>query len=898
MARSLVIVESPAKAKTINKYLGRNYTVKASIGHVMDLPKKTIGIRLPGEEEGGKKKKKSKAKKGSKKTKAQEKAPGKLISIDDDKIFEPTLQIIAGKGKVINDLRKAAITADAVYLAGDPDREGEAISAHLAMVLSKPAKYIEQEPSVSRFKKKDAKPEEPVKKEVENEAKKEVVAIDPKKIFRVTFNEITPKAIRAAFDRPRQVDTNLVDAQQARRVLDRIVGYKVSPILWDKVRRGLSAGRVQTVALRLIVEREMQIRAFVPQEYWTIHAILDAAQPPLFEAKLFKHKGEDIAVSNQETADKIVAAVSQAKWQVASVAQKEKKRNPPPPFTTSKLQQAAYNRLRYTAKRTMSLAQKLYEGVELGDEGSVALITYMRTDSVHVSNDALIQVRELIPERFGSNYLPEKPNYYKSKKDAQEAHEAVRPTDAMRAPEDVRKYLDEDLFKLYQLIWQRFVASQMLPAIFDQTTIDISAGDYTFRATGSVQKFDGYLRVYQTQAVNIDSEEDQKGDEGEGKSLPRVTEGQVLRLDQIRPDQHFTDPPPRYNDATLVKELEEKGIGRPSTYASIISTIVEREYVKKDQGRFSPTMLGERVSVLLIKSFDDIFDYTFTARLEEELDEIEEGKLPWRAAVREFWEKFVIDLDKAGDEMLSYKAGIPTGKKCEKCGQGELLERISRHGFFLGCSRYPDCDFIEDLSPELPELAPGEEPKIEACDNCGKDMAIKRGRFGTFLACTSLPDCNTPRRLVEGTRQARQPDEPLDEKCALCGEGLIKKHGLFGEFIGCSGYPKCKYTRPITMGIKCPKCPEGEFVRRGSVGRGGRPRLFYGCSRYPDCDFTTPFLALSPACPKSGAPFIVEKKTKIGTVHSCIKEGCDWEKLAPEPQSQLEEAPTPVGAKP
>src|SRR5713226_2681435 len=707
MARSLVIVESPAKAKTINKYLGRNFTVKASIGHVMDLPKKTIGIRLPGEEEGGKKKKR-KAKKGSKR--AKEKPAGKIIELDDDKIFEPTLQIIAGKGKVINDLRKSAMTADAVYLAGDPDREGEAISAHLAMVLSKPSKFIEQEPSVSRFKKKDAKPEEPAKEEAA--PKKEVVAIDPKKIFRVTFNEITPKAIRAAFDNPRQVDTNLVDAQQARRVLDRIVGYKVSPILWNKVRRGLSAGRVQTVALRLIVEREQLIRAFIPQEYWTIHAMLDAGQPPLFEAKLSKYKGEDIEVKNQEAADKIVAAVSKAKWQVAGVAQKEKKRNPPPPFTTSKLQQAAYNRLRYNAKRTMSLAQKLYEGVELGDEGSVALITYMRTDSVHVSSDALAQVRELIPERFGANYLPEKPNFYKSKKDAQEAHEAVRPTDVMRAPEDVRPFLKEDQFKLYQLIWQRFVASQMLPAIFDQTSIDISAGDYTFRATGSVQKFDGYLRVYQLPVAAADREDEEKDDEGEGKALPRVTEGQTLRLDQIRPDQHFTEPPPRYTEATLVKELEEKGIGRPSTYASIISTIVEREYVTKNQGRFSPTMLGERVSTLLVKSFEDIFDVTFTARLEEELDEIEEGKLPWREAVKEFWEKFVVDLDKAGDEMLSYKAGIPTGKKCEKCGQGELLERISRHGFFLGCSRYPECDFIQDLSPETPEEASG-EPKTE-----------------------------------------------------------------------------------------------------------------------------------------------------------------------------------------
>jgi len=892
MARSLVIVESPAKAKTINKYLGRNYTVKASVGHVMDLPKKTIGIRLPDEEEenGTKKKKSRKGKKN------KVKPVRKPITLDDDKLFEPTLQIIAGKGKVIHDLRKAADSADAVYLAADPDREGEAISAHLAMVLAKPNKFPEQEPSFPRFKKK-AKPEaaeEPPKKE---EPKKEIPPTDPKKIFRVTFNEITPKAIRAAFEHPGKVNANLVDAQQARRVLDRIVGYKVSPLLWNKVRRGLSAGRVQTVALRLIVEREREIRAFVPQEYWTIHAMLDAGQPPIFEAKLSKYKGEDIEVGNQEAADKIVAAVSKAKWQVTSVTQKEKKRNPPPPFTTSKLQQAAYNRLRYTAKRTMSLAQKLYEGVELGDEGSVALITYMRTDSVNVSAEALSEVRDMIPKCFGSNYLPEKPNYYKSKKDAQEAHEAVRPTDVSRAPEDVRKYLDDDLFKLYQLIWQRFVASQMLPAIFDQTAIDISAGDYTFRATGSVQKFDGYLRVYQTPAALSDREDEEKDDEGEGRTLPQVTEGQTLRLDTLRPEQHFTEPPPRYNDATLVKDLEEKGIGRPSTYASIISTLVEREYVTKDQGRFSPTMLGERVSVLLVKSFEDIFDVTFTARLEEELDEIEDGKLPWREAVREFWDKFIIDLDRADDEMLSYKAGIATGKKCPKCGQGELLERISRHGFFLGCNRYPDCDFIEDLSPAPP--ADTGEPKIEYCDNCGKEMVIKRGRFGSFLACKGYPDCKTTRRLVEGTRIALQPDEPLDEKCTLCGNGLIKKHGRYGDFIGCSGYPKCKYTRPITLGIKCPKCHDGEFVRRGSVGRGGRARIFYGCSRYPDCDFTTPHQPIAEPCPKCGAPFVVEKKSKIGTVRTCIKEGCDWEKLAPEPEAQPQpEEATPVGAKP
>ena len=878
MARSLVIVESPAKAKTINKYLGRNYIVKASVGHVMDLPKKTIGIRLPGEEENNGKKK-PRAKKGSKKAKV--KPVRKPVTLDDDKIFEPTLQIIAGKGKVIADLRKAANAADAVYLAGDPDREGEAISAHLAMVLSKPQKFTEQEPGASPFRKKAPPPTAEEEKEKEA-ARKEIIATDPKKIFRVTFNEITPKAIRAAFEHPRQVDTNLVDAQQARRVLDRIVGYKISPLLWNKVRRGLSAGRVQTVALRLIVERELEIRAFTPVEYWTIHAMLDAGQPPLFEAKLFKYKGEDLAVSTQAEAGAVVAAVEKAQWRVASVTQKEKKRNPPPPFTTSKLQQAAYNRLRFTAKRTMSLAQRLYEGVELGEEGSVALITYMRTDSVNVSSDALTQVRELIASRYGASHLPEKPNFYKSKKDAQEAHEAVRPTDVMRAPEDVRKYLEDDLFKLYQLIWQRFVASQMLPAIFDQTTIDISAGDYTFRANGSVMKFEGYLAAYQ---ISAESADDEPAESDEGRRLPPVQEGQILGLDNIRPDQHFTEPPPRYNDATLVKELEEKGIGRPSTYASIISTIVEREYVTKDQGRFSPTMLGERVSELLVKCFEDVFDVYFTARLEDELDEIEEGKLPWRAAVREFWEKFVVDLAKADDEMVSYKAGIPTGKKCEKCGEGELLERISRHGFFLGCSRYPDCDFIQDLSPELPPDTG--EPKIEYCDNCGKEMVIKRGRFGVFMACKGYPDCKTTRRLVEGTRVARQPDELLDEKCPTCGEQLVRRHGRYGEFVGCTTYPKCKFIRAKTLGIACPKCGTGELLER--MARKGRRRVFYGCNRYPECDFTTPNRPIAEACPKCGAAFTVEKRGKTGTVRACLKEGCDWEIVAPE-----EPAPVPV----
>src|ERR1700682_1186432 len=714
MGRSLVIVESPAKAKTINKYLGRNYSVKASYGHVMDLPKKVLGIDI---------------------------AHG----------FEPTYEVSPSKTAVVQALQKAASTADAVYLAGDPDREGEAICSHLADVLSGPKLEFPEEgveenaETNGTGKKGKKKAKKPVKKVV---AKGKPV-IARKNIFRVMFNEITPKAIKAAFEHPGEINTNLVDAQQARRVLDRLVGYKISPLLWDKVRRGLSAGRVQTVALRLIVDREVEIRAFNPVEYWTLHAILAAGEPPVFEAKLTKFNGEDVEVHTQAEADAIVAATRSAAWKVASVAQKEKRRFAPPPFTTSKLQQAAYNRLRYTAKRTMGLAQRLYEGVEMGQEGSVAPITYMRTDSVRVSNDALEQVRGVIGSSFGQTYLPEKPNFFKSKKDAQDAHEAIRPTDAALTPADVKPFLSEDLFKLYQLIWQRFVASQMVPAVFDQTTIDIEAGDYTLRATGSVQKFDGYLAVYQ---VSTGDDEDAEPDTK--ALLPRVAEGEILRLETLRPEQHFTEPPPRYTEATLVKELEEKGIGRPSTYASIISTIVDREYVTKDQGRFTPTMLGEKVSVLLVKSFEDIFDVGFTARMEEELDEIEEGKLPWKKSVKEFYGRFAQDLEQAKGEMESYKAGIPTGQKCEKCGQGDLLAGISRHGFFLGCSRYPDCDFIRNLSPELPAEGPDGEAKIENCDNCGHEMIIKRGKWGAFLACTGYPDCKTTRRLKAGTRRA------------------------------------------------------------------------------------------------------------------------------------------------
>ena len=839
MARSLVIVESPAKAKTINKYLGRNYTVKASYGHVMDLPRKELGINI---------------KRG----------------------FEPTYEVSPEKAHVVEGLQKAAQKAEAIYLAADPDREGEAICAHLAEVL-KPTMAAKNGKNGSHGagKKKKRKP-----KKGQEEAE-----LRRNHIFRVMFNEITPRAIRAAFEHPGEINENLVDAQQARRVLDRLVGYKISPLLWDKVRRGLSAGRVQTVALRLIVEREREIRAFTPVEYWTLHAQLAAAEPPTFEAKLAKYKGEDIEVHTQAEADAIIAAVEKARWQISEVTQKEKRRHAQPPFTTSKLQQAGYNRLRYTAKRTMALAQRLYEGVELGNEGSVALITYMRTDSVRVSNEALAQVRELVGTEFGPNYVPEKPNFYKSKKDAQDAHEAIRPTDVARKPADVKAYLSDDLFKLYQLIWQRFVASQMVPAVFDQTSIDIAAGDYLFRATGSVMKFEGYLAAYQ---ISAEREDDEAAESDEGRRLPPVTQGEILKLETLRPDQHFTEPPPRYSEATLVKELEDKGIGRPSTYASIISTIVEREYVNKDQGRFTPTMLGEKVSDLLVKSFEDIFDVSFTARMEEELDEIEEGRLSWKDSVKEFYSRFEEDLEQAKGDMESYKAGIPTGKKCEKCGQGELLERISRLGFFLGCSRYPDCDFIEDLSPEVGGEGETETP---TCDNCGREMVVKKGRWGAFLACSGYPDCKTTRRLISGTRRARQADVLLNENCPECGSQLVLKHGRYGEFIGCTGYPKCKFIRSKTLGINCPKCGTGEFVERRA--KKGRRRVFYACNRYPECDFTTPYKPIAEPCPKCGAPFIVEKRTKIENVRTCIKEGCDWEIAAPESE-QKEAAPEEV----
>jgi DNA topoisomerase-1 len=802
MAKSLVIVESPAKAKTINRYLGPDYTVKASMGHVMDLPKKELGVDL---------------KKG----------------------FEPTYIIIPGKKQVIQDLKSAASKAEAVFLAADPDREGEAICAHLQGLLN---------------------------------GKK-------RKFHRVMFNEITKDAIREAFEHPGEIDSKLVDAQQARRILDRLVGYQVSPLLWDKVKRGISAGRVQTVALRLIVEREREIQAFQKQEYWTIEAHLEGKHPPVFDARLFKFQGKDLEIPDLTSADQHAAAIKASPFVVQSVTTKEKRKYPVPPFITSKLQQEAVRKLHFSAKKTMMLAQRLYEGVELGAEGSVGLITYTRTDSTRVADSALNHVRDYVRRTFGEPYLPPDAIRYKGKKDAQDAHEAIRPTDVMRTPDSVRPFIGADEFKLYKLIWQRFVASQMTPAVLDQTTIDITAGDYLFRATGSIEKFNGFRAVYEEgkdEKAEMEDEEELK------HRLPAVIEGERVKLKKLHPEQHFTEPPPRFNEATLVKALEEKGIGRPSTYAQILTVIQNREYVEKHQGRFFPTELGMVVSDLLVKNFSDIFDIAYTARMEEELDEVEEGKLTWTDALKDFYTKFKRDLRLAEREMEDVKGeGIPTEEKCEKCGK-PMVVRLGRNGAFLACTGYPDCDGTSDLTPELSAKygsggPPAPEVPEQNCEKCGKPMAVKRGRFGFFLACTGYPECRNTKKIVmkEGMAHAVQV-KVLDEKCPECGNHLVVKHGRYGEFTACSNYPNCKYIKRETIGIPCPeKDCTGELVVRRTRHR----KTFYGCSRYPDCKFTVWDKPIHVPCPQCGFPLLVEKTgKKSGPVRACPNEACTYER--------------------
>ena len=803
MAKGLVIVESPAKAKTIQKYLGSGYEVEASLGHIKDLPKKSLGVDL-----------------------------------DND--FETEYVVIPGKEKVVAKLKKLAKSADAIYLAPDPDREGEAIAAHLAEELGGDS--------------------------VDGKRKKK----NPIIIRRVTFNEITKRAVQEAFQHPRDIDTHLVDAQQTRRVLDRLVGYQISPLLWDKVRRGLSAGRVQTVALRLIVEREREIKVFTRLEYWTLDAHLQGAKPPAFDARLHGTNPKQNVLPNEEAAKQLEAALKDATWTVASVEKRERRQNATPPFTTSKFQQDASRKLRFSVKRAMMIAQRLYEGIDLGDEGTVGLITYMRTDSPNVSKDALVEVRDLIGKDYGPQFLPEEPNAYKSKKGAQEAHEAIRPTSVARHPDSIKQYLQEDEYKVYKLIWQRFVASQMNPAVFDQTTVDIDAltkaGEtHKFRVTGSVLKFEGFLKVYEESKDTRDEE-----DEALKHKLPQLVQGQKLTLRELKPEQHFTEPPPRYNEASLVKELEEKGIGRPSTYAAIISTIQERQYVQKVGGKFIPTEIGFVVTDLLVANFKDIFDPLYTARLEEELDEIEEGKERWTDALADFYKKFERELHYAEKHMENVKRmEKPTDEKCERCGS-PLVIKWGKHGSFYACSAYDktdpnSCTFTKENPIDLPDLDSAdvqETTQEEYCENCGRPMVLKRGRFGQFMACTGYPDCKTTRRLDQGKKV---PDIPLDEKCPQCGRNLLLRHGRYGEFISCSGYPECKWVKQNYIGVKCPECKTGDLAEK----KARRGNIFYGCSNYPKCRFTSAYKPIAEACPECGSPYLLEKNLKSGTFIVC-----------------------------
>ena len=811
MSKSLVIVESPAKAKTISKYLGKDFTVEASVGHIKDLPKNKIGVDL------------------------------------SDGSFEPELIVIPGKEKVVDRLKKLAKSANVVYLAPDPDREGEAIAAHLEDELRGLSKG--------------------------------------NSIRRVTFNEITAKAVQAAFEHTRDVDRNLVDAQQTRRVLDRIVGYQISPLLWDKVRRGLSAGRVQTVALRLIVEREREIKAFVPVEYWTLDAKLTPAKEKTeFTARFLGIDGEKAVVETvdapalpgKQPMDAVVAALEKATWSVKNVEKKERRRNPTAPFTTSKLQQDASRQLGFSVRRTMGVAQRLYEGVELGSEGLVGLITYMRTDSTRVSPDAITEARKWIEQTHGKDYLPAAPNTFKSKKDAQDAHEAIRPTGVAYHPDEIKQYLSDEQYRMYRLIWQRFVASQMVPAVFDQTTVDIvakAARNYNFRVTGSVMKFDGFLKVYEESKEKKDDE-----DEELKNRLPALENGQALSLIGLAPEEHFTEPKPRFNEASLVKELEERGIGRPSTYATIINTIQEREYVQKvGQGRgakFVATEIGFVVTDLLVANFPYIFDPTYTARLEEELDDIEDGKEKWTTLLGAFYGHFEQELEDASKHMENIKRmEKPTDEKCDVCGS-PLVLKWGKFGSFFACSTYnkkdpTSCTFTKENFAAKPEMnaQEGEEQAEEYCEACGRVMVLKRGRFGAFMACPGYsedPPCKTTRKLTQ--KQQQKAPQPLDENCPKCGLQLVLRNGQYGEFVSCSGYPKCKYIKQnIIEGMKCPKCGDGDIAER----KARRGNLFYGCTNYPKCDFTSNAKPVPEKCPECGSPYLLEKTRTTGVYLVC-----------------------------
>jgi DNA topoisomerase-1 len=757
MAKHLLIVESPTKAKTLGRYVGKDYTVKASVGHVKDLPKSKMGV-------------------------------------DVENSFAIDLEVLRGKKKILTELCAAAKKSKDVLLAPDPDREGEAIAWHIA---------------------------------------EEVRKVNPH-VHRVTFNEITKRAVQEAIQNPRELDERLYNAQQARRVLDRLVGYEISPLLWDKVQRGLSAGRVQSVAVRLVVDREEEIKAFVAREYWTIEAMLKPAgvDTPPFQAALAKIEGKKAEIKSTEQAERIRDELKSGEHKVATIERKQRSRRPYPPFTTSKLQQAAASTLRFRAKKTMVVAQQLYEGVDVTDEGSVGLITYMRTDSTRIAAAAVEAAREFIESEYGREYLPEKPMAYKSKKGAQDAHEAIRPTDVTYTPEKIKSSLTAEQFKLYQLIWRQFVSCQMVPARYDQTTVTVKVAPlgvpkteprYELRATGSVCKFQGWLKV-----SGAAKEEEEKEKEKE-VVFPPLKEGDRLDVDDIQASQHFTQPPPRFTEGTLVKEMEELGIGRPSTYAAIMDTIQSKRYVERDQTRLSPTDLGQLVTGLLVKSFPRIMDVDFTAGMEDKLDDVEEGKVDWVELMREFYGPFQKTMEKARREMRDVKREeVATKHVCDLCDQ-PMVVKWGRNGYFLACSGYPDCKNTKEIKGfsgdgDKVELAPVEDTG-EVCEKCEKPMVIRKGRFGRFLAC--------------------------------------------------SGYPECKNTKSVSTGVSCPECSEGQLVER----RSKKGKTFYSCNRYPKCRFSVFNPPVAEPCPTCGFAILVRKESKKeGKILACSVKGCGFKR--------------------
>lgn len=790
MGKPLIIVESPTKARTLKKFLGSKFNIKSSVGHIKNLPEKSLGV-------------------------------------DIENGFLPQYQIIKGKGKILAEIKKAAKEAEAIYLAPDPDREGEAIAWHI---------------------------QEEIKGEKEH-------------IYRASFNEFTKKAVLKALENPGRPDENKYNAQKARRVLDRLVGYQISPILWKKVRRGLSAGRVQSVAVRLICEREREIQSFVPEEYWTIEVELAGKTPPSFIARLLRISSEKAEIKDGEYAEKIRHNLQDAEFRVLKLEKKERLRYPTPPFITSKLQQEAARKLHFSAKKTMLIAQRLYEGIELGREGSVGLITYMRTDSPRIAGEALEMVRSYIGGYFGPDYLPEKPIYYKSKKRAQEAHEAIRPTSLEYEPDKIKQYLKKDELALYGLIWNRFLASQMKPALYDQTVVDISADNYLFRAVGSVLRFPGFISVY---LEGKDEPEEEKE-----AVLPELKQGETLKLLEIKPEQHFTQPPPRFTDSTLIKELEDKGIGRPSTYAIILSNILERDYIRKEKGKFLPTELGLLVTDLLVESFPEILNVEFTAKMEEDLDEIEGGKQSWTESLARFYQPFEASLEQALTQMRDVKREqVPSDVICEKCG-AQMVIRWGRNGKFLACPNYPRCKYTRELTEEKEGEPAEEKTEEELCDKCGKPMVMRSGRYGKFLACSGYPECRNTRSLGE---ESEKP-EVTEEICEKCGGRLIVKKARTGNrFLACENYPKCKNAKSFPIGVECPQCG-GQLVERGSAKR----RLFYGCSNYPSCKFVEGNKPISEHCPQCDSPYLVEKYDKASELTvSCPVKECGYSRAGKE----------------